>query len=59
VFSTGYALQISGNRARIFKLLWSPRNRFQGINSASLMYSLAGRYDNLNSYSVPSPPYIV
>ncbi len=31
-----------------------PRNRFQGINSASLC-SLAGRYDYSYSYSIPSP----
>jgi hypothetical protein len=40
-------------RARIFKRLMEPRNRFQGMNSASLC-SLAGRYDN-HSYSVPCP----
>ncbi len=31
--------------AQIFKLFMEHRNRFQGINSASLC-SLAGRYDN-------------
>ncbi len=31
--------------ARIFKLLREPKNRFQGIDSASLC-SLVGRYDN-------------
>ncbi len=34
------------HRARIFQLLGSPKNRFQGINSASLC-NLTGRYDNL------------
>ncbi len=33
------------NRARTFKLLRSPGNRFQGINSVSLC-SLVGQYDN-------------
>ncbi len=32
----------------------APRNRFQGMNSSSLC-SLAGRYDNPYSSSVPSP----
>jgi hypothetical protein len=39
-----------------FNTFKDPRNRFQGINSASLC-SLAGRYDHpiYPSYSVPSP----
>jgi hypothetical protein len=37
-----------------FKTFIEPKNQFQGINSASLC-SLAGRYDNPISYSVPSP----
>jgi hypothetical protein len=32
-------------RARIFKRLFEPKSRFQGMNSASLC-CLAGRYDN-------------
>jgi hypothetical protein len=34
-----------GLRARIFYTIMEPRNRFQGMNSASLR-SLAGRYDD-------------
>ncbi len=39
-----------GNRARIFKRLWSPGIDLQGINSASLWSLAAGRYDK------PIPP---
>jgi hypothetical protein len=30
----------------VFLNIYGPRNRFQGLNSASLCCSLAGRYDN-------------
>jgi hypothetical protein len=39
-------------RVRIFKRFMEPRNRFQGMNFASLC-SLAGRYDN------PIPPWFL
>ncbi len=42
---TPLLLKTGGTRSRYFKTFNEPRNRLQGINSASLC-SLAGRYDN-------------